>query len=325
MIWWREEALDYCGRERIFFCEAEINPQVRKRLIDKTLKVKTYYYIDSCHEYLPGRIIANPPPLRPQSVSAHANVSDVATFFRQVLLYTPNDGSNPSYISSISCIEDPQGNYSQCPNAYWSDDYQQAFFGQQMVNGQLRSYAVAQDIVAHEFTHALTSWTAGLEYIRESGALDESYADIFGILIANFRESDIGRWNWDIGSGFGQGGGAMRNLQQPSRCNQPEHMNQYLNLPDYQDHGGVHHNSGIHNKAAYNLLTSLDNQGNYLFDGISAAKLFYLGLTKLSKQSSFRDSRRALEQAAKTLFRRDPTKAEKLKAITTAFNGVGIV
>jgi Zn-dependent metalloprotease len=36
------------------------------------------------------------------------------------------------------------------------------------------------DILGHEFTHGVDQYTAELEYQFESGALDESFADIFG-------------------------------------------------------------------------------------------------------------------------------------------------
>ena len=124
----------------------------------------------------------------------------------------------------------------------------------------------------------------------------------------------------------------VRSLQHPSQYGQPEHMANYRNLPigehpnNSNDHGWVHHNSGIHNKAAYNLLTSQDNQGNYLFDVTSAARIFYLALTRLSHNSDVSDSRRAIVESAKILFRRDNTelKNQKLYAIANAFDRVGI-
>ena len=73
----------------------------------------------------------------------------------------------------------------------------QMVYGQRPVNGELTSYATAKDVVAHEITHGLTDKTAGLVYQSESGALNESYSDIFGILISNqqrtrFRRMELG-------------------------------------------------------------------------------------------------------------------------------------
>ena len=55
-------------------------------------------------------------------------------------------------------------------NAGW-DPLGQVAFGEGMV---------VQDIVGHEFTHAVVQYTADLVYLTESGALNESYADLFG-------------------------------------------------------------------------------------------------------------------------------------------------
>jgi Zn-dependent metalloprotease len=90
------------------------------------------------------------------------------------------------------------------------------------------------------------------------------------------------------------------------------------------DWGGVHTNSGIHNKAFFNLMTAKAN-GTPLFDPATVAKLFYLTLTEqLSRTSGFADSRRGLELVARSLFRVDPAHAAKLAAIGQAFDDVGI-
>ncbi|MGH8224033.1 MAG: M4 family metallopeptidase [Woeseiaceae bacterium] len=67
-----------------------------------------------------------------------------------------------------------------CPNANW--------------NGTSTNYCSgtsADDVVAHEWTHAYTQETSGLIYSYQSGALNESYSDIFGetVDLINNRES----------------------------------------------------------------------------------------------------------------------------------------
>ncbi|NEO33600.1 MAG: M4 family metallopeptidase [Symploca sp. SIO3C6] len=258
---------------------------------------------------------------------AHRNVIAVAEFIRDILMHDPPNGTQARYISSINCVQ--ESGETEWENSCWLDDYEQALFGQHWVNRELHSLAIYQDIVAHEFFHGLNSQTAEFKYLGESGALDESYADIFAILLTNFNEPDINQWNWEIGRGLSEGGGSIRDIKNPGSHEQPEHMEQYLTMPDYNDYGGVHHNNGIHNRAAYNLITSDDGQGNFLFNANSAAQLFYLALRKLGPTSRFIDSRRAVVQAAKTLsitrWRNDSTKIEKLRAIEKAFDQVGIV
>jgi bacillolysin len=56
-----------------------------------------------------------------------------------------------------------------CPNAYW--------------DGTATNYCPgfdADDVVSHEWSHAYTEYTHGLVYQYQSGALNESYSDIFG-------------------------------------------------------------------------------------------------------------------------------------------------
>jgi bacillolysin len=286
---------------------------------------RTYYFNRAIDNALPGREIVNLLP--EQTSNAHNNALKVERFFRDVLEHSLEDEEAEVYISSIMCVEDPHPNYQVHMCACWDDRLQQAFFGQCYIQGELCSLAIAQDIVAHEFGHGLTSWTAKLVYKDESGALDESFADIFAILVANYDPNirmwkSIDRWSWEIGRGFGQNGQAIRDLSSPPTYNHPEHMNNYKYLA--HDHGGVHFNCGIHNKAAYNLLTSQDNENNYLFDPESAALLFYKALIQLGETSTFSHSRRAIQQEGKTLFRNDPNKDEKLQAIATAFDNVGI-
>ena len=42
------------------------------------------------------------------------------------------------------------------------------------------NYASADDVVGHELTHAVTERSANLLYYMQSGALNESFSDIFG-------------------------------------------------------------------------------------------------------------------------------------------------
>jgi bacillolysin/neutral peptidase B len=323
---YQEVSIDYFGRKRIFCCEQ--NFKQRKHLEDKHLKVRTYYFNFLVDESLPGRYVYNPPNWQKQSVSAHANTSDVAKFFKDVLGHTSTD--NEVYTSTLISCEDPYPNHKLWENGMWLKDYQQVVFGQGYVKGQLCSYAVAIDIVAHDFTHALISWTVALDYQLQSGAIDESYADIFAVMVANYP-NDINRWKWKLGVGFGEKGAAVRDISAPKKYGQPEHMSGYHHLcpGEYpnadNDWGWVHANSGIHNKAAYYLLTSKNSRGEFLFDPQTAGVLFYQALRKLRPNANFTDSVNALLLTGKTLFRQDSNKGEKIQAIARAFEKVGIM
>ena len=73
-----------------------------------------------------------------------------------------------------------------CPNANW--------------NGTSTNYCIgttADDVVAHEWGHAYTQETSGLIYAWQSGALNESYSDIWGetVDLLNSREGINGPLN----------------------------------------------------------------------------------------------------------------------------------
>jgi Zn-dependent metalloprotease len=327
-----EEAKDALGKVRPIRCR--INDDGTKSLQNDQLNVHTYDFefqdLARNASRLPGKIVVNPPdPWNPGTISAHANAMVVARFLRDVLRRNGIDNLGGPLVSSVNCIlssASPDG--KQWRNAAWTGD-KQMVYGQRIVNGELRSYAAGLDVVAHEMTHGVTSRTARLQYLAQSGALNESYSDIFGIIISNFENADLSSWNWEMGEDLSGTGIPLRDLSEPTKFRQPAHMRDYRILPPTQagDWGGVHVNSGIHNLAAHKIMTAKDTQGEYLFDASSSAALFYLALTqRLSRTSLFSDSRRAVVSTALTLFRNDESAVRNAKqqAISEAFDAVGI-
>jgi Zn-dependent metalloprotease len=203
-------------------------------------------------------------------------------------------------------------------------------YGQRLdATGNLTSLSIALDIVGHEMFHGITDSSSRLEYANQPGALNESYSDIFGVIIANFANPDPRKWNWYVGEGLSPHGPAFRDMKDPARFGQPARMRDFVrsaNTPN-GDWGGVHTNSGIHNKTAYNVLTSEDAAGQLLFKPAEVAAIFYLALTQqLSRTSQFSDSRRAVLTSARTSFRALPADqlTAKLSAIERSFSAVGI-
>ena len=78
-------------------------------------------------------------------------------------------------------------------------------------DGTTTTPIVALDISAHEITHGLSDFTANLLYQNESGALDESFSDIFGTCIENYGRPS--NWNWTIGEDIGT---IYRSLSDPN-------------------------------------------------------------------------------------------------------------
>ncbi len=99
------------------------------------------------------------------------------------------------------------------------------------------------DVVGHEFTHGLIQATAGLEYVDESGAANEHYADLFG----NLMFPDAVPGNWIVGEEI-PGSGGLRDMRNPTVAT---YQNYLVAQPTKEDDfGGVHTNSGILNRAA---------------------------------------------------------------------------
>jgi Zn-dependent metalloprotease/DNA/RNA endonuclease G (NUC1) len=323
-----EAAADELGNQREFRCQPMGD---EKRMVDETHNVHTHDFefrdLGRDGLELPGRYVSIPPgPWARAGVSAHANAVEVARFLREVLKRDGLDNRGGRIISSINCCVAGEGRGREWRNAAWMGT--QMVYGQRRTGERLVSYAAALDVVAHEFLHGLTDHTARLEYAAMSGALNESYSDIFGIMVSNLAQPDLGRWNWQMGEELDDTGVPIRDLRSPGRHGQPEHMRDYRDLPVNRpnDWGGVHTNSGIHNRAAYVLLTSPAPEGGYLFEPRSVAALFYIALTQqLSRTSGFADSRRGVELAARSLFRNDPGLEEKLEAVARAFESVGIL
>ena len=327
-----DTAKDGKGANRQFEVESS---GASKVLQDSKANIQTFdFNFDDpqVHESkLPGKAIKNPPtPWPPAAVSAHANAEAVAAFLHSVLMRNNIDDNGGPMNSSINCVvADESDDGKVWLNAFWN--------GTQMVYGQTRdsggklmSLSVDLDVVGHEMFHGVTDRTARLEYANQSGALNESYSDIFGTIIANLDTPDVGAWNWNVGEGMDAGGKPFRNMQDPTKFGQPAQMKDFKKLPntDRGDWGGVHVNSGIHNRCAYLILTAKDATGAYALTPREVAAVFYVSLTQhLSRTSQFADSRRGALLSARTLFRTLPKVQldAKVAAITKAFDAVGIL
>lgn len=301
-------------------------------LWDQVHNVRTYDFgfgdpaVDG--QQLPGEPVVNPPAWAPDAVSAHVNAVAVSEFLRGVLRRDNIDNRGSAMVSTINCVvQDSTPGDNEWHNAFW--DGTQMVYGQALHGSQLRTLAANVDVVAHEMFHGVTDHTARLEYRFQSGALNESYSDIFGTIVANFGKDDPRGWDWLLGENLLADDQPFRDLADPTRFDQPAHMDDFVTLPDTieGDSGGVHVNSGIHNKAAFNLLTAEDDHGGLILTPDEVAAIFYLALTqRLSRTSRFVDSLRAVRASARSLLRNQPADVQepKMAAIEAAFAAVGI-
>lgn len=202
-------------------------------------------------------------------------------------------------------------------NAFWN--------GQYMTFGDGNSSMlplVALDIVGHEISHGLTTYTADLDYQDESGAMNEAYSDIFGTAIEHYCKTG----NWLIGEDIGT---AMRSMSNPKSKGDPDTylgQNYYIGTAD---NGGVHTNSGVLNHWFY--LTSEggqgtnDNNDSYNVVGVgidTAGAIAFRTLTVyLVNTSDHADCRFYSIQSAMDLY---GACSNAVKATTAAFYAVGI-
>jgi bacillolysin/neutral peptidase B len=260
------------------------------------------------------------------AVSAHVNATTVYNFYKSVLLRDGIDGKGMDLVSivNVTYADDQPG--PEWHNAVWYDD--KMWYGQNLgPDGGLRSFSRFLDVIAHELTHGITEHTSNLVYKDQSGALNESFSDIFGIIIANWNpkdpDRDVSGWTWQLGAGLGEGGGPLRDLSNPRLTGDPDHMQDFLRTK--RDSGGVHTNSNIHNKAAYNVLTAADAHGGRVFRPMEAAELFYLCLSRLSSRATFSDALQGLVDVAAVYYAGDEAKqGDRIQAIKDAYGKVGI-
>lgn len=168
-----------------------------------------------------------------------------------------------------------------------------AWMGDKIVYGDgddvtFRPLAGGKDVVAHEIAHGVTQETANLEYQGQSGALNESISDVFAYFIDN-DDATIGE---DVYTP-NKAGDALRSMSNPNLYNQPATMSQYVNTTS--DNGGVHTNSGIPNKIAYDTISQLGQD--------KSEKIYYRALSQyLTVNSNFADAKQALAQSAFDLY-----------------------
>lgn len=207
-------------------------------------------------------------------------------------------------------------------NAFWSSWSQQFYFGDG--DAVYSDPLAVQDVCGHEFTHAVTEWSANLFYAYESGALNESFSDIFGACIEFWAQPDdrpsypskhAGQADWLMGEDCWLSGSALRDMRNPSSTvtlaagdQQPSRYQGTYWYTGSGDNGGVHYNGGVQNFFFYLLSEggSGTNDGiayNLTGIGISnAAQIAYRTLTVYcTPYTDYGDIRSAWLNAAQDL------------------------
>ena len=210
----------------------------------------------------------------------------------------------------------------QYDNAFWD--------GQQMVFGDgdgtyFNDFTSSVDVIGHELTHGVTQYTAGLTYVTQSGALNESLSDCFGSMV---KQQVLGQEaadaDWLIGEGLFTAkvnGVALRSMKAPGTAYddpvlgkdpQPADMDGYVKLPadSQHDNGGVHTNSGIPNRAFYLAATGI---GGTSWEGAGLVWYDVLTGSKVTKDIDFAGFAALTIEAAEARFGAGSTEATAVR------------
>jgi len=190
-------------------------------------------------------------------------------------------------------------------NAFWN--------GSQMAYGDgdgviFKGFAVLS-VVGHELSHGVVQFSGGLEYRDQAGALNESFADVFGALSEQYKHKQSpAEASWLIGGGIlgpNIQGSALRSMKAPGTAYndpilgqdpQPFHMDLYVNTSS--DNGGVHINSGIPNHAFYLLAQYL---GGYAWE--KAGRIWYDSMQAINNPfATFQDWADKTVEIARTVY-----------------------
>ncbi|WP_405383145.1 M4 family metallopeptidase [Maribacter sp. LLG6340-A2] len=263
-------------------------------------------------------------------VQAHFGAEQTHKYFMQKHGRNSYDDTGSVLKSYVSANLIGMGYFSNI-NAFWDGSRMTYGDGDGVNYGPL----VALDIVGHEIAHGVTEYTASLVYQNESGALNESFSDIFGESIEFFAQ---GTNDWLMGDaiGFGGSGGALRSMSNPNSYSDPDTYGgtHWINTINCQplntnDLCGVHINSGVQNYWFYLLSVggsgTNDNGDAYGVNAIGmekAGSIAYHNLANyLTQLSDFEDARMGSILAAIDLF--GAGSSEEI-AVTNAWHAVGV-
>jgi Zn-dependent metalloprotease len=214
---------------------------------------------------------------------AYAGAKTTWDFYNQIFQRSSVDNEGLTLVSSVHY----RRKYN---NAVWN--------GQQMAYGDgdgviFERFTKSLDVIGHELTHGVTQYTAGLKYESQSGALNEHFSDVFGVLVKQWslKQRNPKTAGWLIGEGLFRpsiNGKALRSMSEPGTAYndpasglgkdpQPAHMRGYRQLPNTEagDYGGVHINSGIPNHA---FCLAAQAIGKPAWE--TAGKIWYVTLTE---------------------------------------------
>jgi Zn-dependent metalloprotease len=257
-------------------------------------------------------------PLKAGAVrEAGENLGLTYDFFKTQFGRNSLDGEGQALIASVHYGK----GYN---NAFWN--------GEQMVFGDgdgkiFTRFTRSLDVVAHELSHGVVAHTCNLEYYGEPGALNEHFADVFGVLTEQWSLGQTAdKASWLVGSEILGPQAAIKAIRtfkgQKAFAGdpifgtdpQPKHMKDFYDGAD--DDGGVHINSGIPNHAFFLAASAL---GGKTWETVGP--VWYGALSALGRTSRFKDAVRTTLEIAKRFY---GPKSREAAAVKAGWKGVGL-
>nr|QNO41750.1 hypothetical protein JOGJOBCI_00002 [Methanosarcinales archaeon ANME-2c ERB4]QNO48332.1 hypothetical protein KDGELCJN_00015 [Methanosarcinales archaeon ANME-2c ERB4] len=227
-------------------------------------------------------------------------------------------------------------------NAFYYPSQKKFYFGDGSATVTTFDYVTPRDVVAHEFTHAVTDHTSNLDYYNQPGGLNEAFSDIFAAFIDN-DDTDIG----EECTTPGFPGDCLRRMSDPSDpgalARIPNHVLASLDTMGigYKDtvydgngdiiEGDPHVNCGPMIYAAYFMLIG----GTHPNSNISTDVIGYAKTEKIlwhvqsigllgNNSATFLECREAALNAVDALYQADPNYLKIMDSVKNAFTAVGI-
>jgi Zn-dependent metalloprotease len=216
---------------------------------------------------------------------AYESTGTTYDFYSEILKRNSLDNAGMTLISSVHFGD-------AINNAFWD--------GEQMIYGDgdgkgFTGFTKGMDVIAHELTHGVIEFESRLIYRNESGALNESFADVMSALVLQWHlKQTVDQATWRMGEGIMGPATAARGLRtfKPEKAyvndkvfgtdTQPKHLQD--KFTGSFDKGGVHINSGIPNCAFYNVAMALGGRSWEV-----AGRIWYQTLRNLNPGSGFQE------------------------------------
>jgi Zn-dependent metalloprotease len=278
------------------------------------------------HDKLPGVLVRSEgegPVADPAVNEAFDHAGATYDFYDAIFGRRSLDGEGMILVGSVHVGEsDGRGHYLPLDNAFWD--------GTQMAYGDgdgliFQRFTKSLDVVGHELTHGVQSFASDLTYEGQSGALNEHFADVFGVLVRQWKNGERAETaDWLIGKEVlvpARTRRGVRDMERPGMAftddpylgsdPQPAHMSKLYE--GSSDNGGVHVNSGIPNRAFVLAAKAL---GGHAWE--AAGRIWYDTMLRVPRRCQFQECAEVSVEVAAALG------AEAAKAVRQAWAKVGL-